>query len=171
VLAVREVEAHDLSQPRVQRQVRLAVDQQHLAEAPHRHIRRLRPAERRDLPLFQQDVVKGQRHVPIGRRPVVRLGGLDETVSVQAQLLAVVLADMRVVPVSAGVRERYARREALADLDRRLRLVRAVVAVLEPQSVPVHGRLHVALVLDGGSRRTDGSAVELDAAPTCATRI
>jgi hypothetical protein len=64
------------------------------------------------------------------------------------ELLAVVLADVRVVPVGARIRERHPRRVALADLDRRLRLVRAVVAVLEPQAVPVDGGLHVALVLD-----------------------
>ena len=78
VRGVREVEADDLAEPRVQRQVRLAVDQQHLAEAPHRHIGRLRAAERRDLPVLEQDVVERQRQVPVGGRPVVRVGRLDE---------------------------------------------------------------------------------------------
>ena len=36
----------------------------------------------------------------------------------------------------------------LADQDRRLGLVGAVVAVLEPQTVPVDGGVYVALVLD-----------------------
>ena len=42
----------------------------------------------------------------------------------------------------------------LADRDRRLRLVRSVVAVLEPQAVPVHGRVEVAVVghVDGDRR-------------------
>ena len=40
------------------------------------------------------------------------------------------------------------RGEAPADRDRRLRLMRAVVAVLQTQPVPVDGRLEVALVLD-----------------------
>ena len=148
VRGVREVEAHDLAELRVQRQVRLAVDQQHLAETPHCHMCGLRAAERRDLPVLEQDVVEGQREVPVGRRPVVRVGWLDQHVAVEAELLAVVLADVRVVPVGAGIRKRDPRREALADLHRRLRLVRAVIAVLEPQPVPVDGGLHVALVLD-----------------------
>ena len=82
------------------------------------------------------------------RRPVVGVGRLDEDVAVQAHLLAVVLADVRVVPVDARVGERDPGREALADRHRLLRLVRAVVAVLEPQPVPVDGGLDVALVLD-----------------------
>ena len=81
-------------------------------------------------------------------RPVLGVGGNDEDVAVQAHLLAVVLADVRVIPVQAGVRERDARGQALPDRDRRLRLVRAVIAVLQPQSVPVHRRFHVAVVDD-----------------------
>jgi len=82
------------------------------------------------------------------RRPVAGVGGVDEDVAVQTHLLAVVLADVRVKPVQAGVRERYARGEAAADRDRRLRLVRAVVAVLQPQAVPMHGRFQIAVVDD-----------------------
>ena len=48
----------------------------------------------------------------------------------------------------AGIGKRDPVREAAADRDRRLRLVRAVVAVLQTQPVPVHGRLQVALVDD-----------------------
>ena len=70
------------------------------------------------------------------------------TVAVEAQLLAVVLADVRVVPVDAGVGERDARRVAAADGHELLGLVRAVVAVVQPQPVPVDGGLQVALVLD-----------------------
>ena len=86
------------------------------------------------------------------RRPVVGVGRDDDDVAVQAQLLAVVLADVRVVPVDARVGERDARRVAPADRHGVLGLVRAVVAVLQPQPVPVHGRLHVALVLDVDER-------------------
>ena len=82
------------------------------------------------------------------RRPVVGLGRVDEDVAVLPELLAVVLADVRVVPVDARVGKRDPVREAAADRDRRLRLVRAVVAVLQTQPVPVHGRLEVALVDD-----------------------
>ena len=82
------------------------------------------------------------------RRPVVRLGGDDEDVAVLAELLAVVLANVRVVPVDARVRERDAAGEASADRDRRLRLVRTVEAIFEPQPVPVDGLLEIALVDD-----------------------
>ena len=82
------------------------------------------------------------------RRPVVGLGRVDEDVAVLAELLAVVLADVRVVPVGAGIGEGDPVGEPAADRDRRLRLVRAVVAVLQAQTVPVDGRLEVALVDD-----------------------
>ena len=52
------------------------------------------------------------------------------------------------VPVDAGVGERDLVGEAAADRDRRLRLVRSVVAVLEPQPVPMDGRLQIAVVDD-----------------------
>ena len=81
------------------------------------------------------------------RRPVVRIGRLDEAVSVQAHLLAVVLADVRVIPVHAGVGEAHASGEALADGHRLLRLMGSVVLVLEPKAVPVDRRLQIALVL------------------------
>ena len=48
----------------------------------------------------------------------------------------------------ARIGELDAIRERPADGDRRLRLVRPVVAVVEPQAVPVHGRLQVAVVGD-----------------------
>ena len=84
----------------------------------------------------------------MGGRPVVAFGRDDEDVAVLAELLAVVLADVRVVPVDAGIGERDAVGEAAAHRDRRLRLVGAVVAVLEPQTVPVNRRLEVAFVDD-----------------------
>src|SRR5215211_8864681 len=72
----------------------------------------------------------------------------DLDVAVEPELLPVVLADVRVVPVQAGVGERDAAREAAADLDRRLGLVGAVGPVVEAQAVPVDRRLEVALVDD-----------------------
>ena len=95
-----------------------------------------------------QDVVERDAQLAVRRRPVVGVRGLDDHVAVEAHLLAVVLADVRVVPVDAGIRERDAAGEAPADGDRRLRLVRAVGAVVQAQAVPVHRRLQVALVDD-----------------------
>ena len=83
------------------------------------------------------------------RRPVVGVGRDDDDVAVQAHLLAVVLADVRVVPVDAGVGERDACACSAPPTGIGvLRLVRAVVAVVQPQPVPVHRRLQVALVVD-----------------------
>ena len=53
---------------------------------------------------------------------------------------------MRVVPVGAGIGHADLVGEGLADGDRRLRLVCAVVAILEPQPVPVHGRGNVPVI-------------------------
>ena len=109
-------------------------------------MRRLGAAERGDLAVLEQDVVERQRQLAVGRRPVLGIGRDDDDVAVQAQLLAVVLADVRVVPVDARIWELHPIGEALAHLHRRLRFVGAVVAVLDPHAVPVHGRLQVTLV-------------------------
>ena len=83
------------------------------------------------------------------RRPVVRVGGVDDEVAVEAHVEPVVLADVRVVPVEAGVGEAEPVGELAADRDRRLGLVRhAVVPVVEAQPVPVDGGLDVGVVAD-----------------------
>ena len=145
---VDEVEANDLARVGVERQARLAVDEQLVAEAAHRHIRRLGGAERRDPPVLDQDVVERHDELAVGRRPVARVPRDDEDGAGQAHLLAVVLADVRVEPVQPLVGELQPVLKALADLHRPLRLVRSVVAVVEPQPVPMHGRLEIAAVLD-----------------------
>ena len=111
-------------------------------------MRRLLAPERRDLAVLYQDVVERDRDLPVRRWPVVGITRDDDQVAVEAHLLAIVLADVRVVPVDAGVGELDAGGKVAADWDRRLRLVRSLVAVLEPQPMPVDGALHVALVLD-----------------------
>ena len=145
---VGQVEADDLATLRAQREVGLAADEHDVAEAAHRRVGRLGAAEGRDLPVLDQDVVERQQQLAVCRRPVVRGGGDDEDVAVETQLLAVVLADVRVVPVDARVGELDPVGEGPADGDWLLRLVRAVVAVVEPEPVPVHRRLQVALVDD-----------------------
>ena len=145
---VREIEANHLAQLCGERRLRLAANEQDVAVAAHGGERRLLAAERRDLPVLDQDVVEGQGQLAVGGRPVVAFGRNDDDVAVLAELLAVVLADVRVVPVDTGVGERDAVGEAAAHRDRGLRLVGAVVAVLEPQTVPVNGRLEVAFVDD-----------------------
>ena len=152
VRGVREVEAHHLATPRLEVQIGLAGDQHHVAEPAHRHVGRLLP-EGCDPAVLDQDVVERDQQLAVRRRPVVGLAREGEDVPVQAQLLAVVLADVRVVPVRAGVGHVHLVREALADRDRCLRVVGAVVAVLEPQPVPVDGGFEVALVGDVHRRR------------------
>ena len=145
---VGQIEAHHLAELRCQREIRLTADQQHVAEPAHRRVGRLGAAERRNLAVFEQDVVEREHQVTVRGRPVVRVGRLDEHVAVQAHLLPVVLADVRVVPVQTRIGERDARGEPFAHGHRRLRLVRSVVAVLQPQPMPVNRGVHVALVLD-----------------------
>ena len=100
------------------------------------------------LTVLDQHVVERQRDLAMHRRPVVLVGWDDDDVAVQTHLLAVVLADVRVVPVDAGIGEVKPVAERAADRHRRLGLVGAVVAVVQPEPVPVHGRFEVAVVLD-----------------------
>ena len=102
----------------------------------------------RDLPVFEQDVVQRQGDLAVHRRPIVGIGRLDEDVPIEAHLLAVVLADVRVVPVDAGIRERDPIGEGSPNGNRRLGFVGAVIAVLESQAVPVHGCFHLGVVGD-----------------------
>ena len=73
-----------------------------------------------------------QAPIPVGRGPVLGVRGIDEQVAVEAELEAVVLPCVGVVPVQAGVGELDSVREGPADGDRGLCLVRAVVSVVEP---------------------------------------
>jgi hypothetical protein len=68
----------------------------------------------------------------VDRRPVIGIGRLDQDVGVQPHLLAVVLADVRVIPVEPRIGEPDAGGELLAHRHRLLGLVGSVVAVLEP---------------------------------------
>ena len=116
---VRQVEAHHLAGAGVEGRLGLAGHEEDVAEAPHRRVRRRRPAEGRDRPVLEQDVVEGDSELPVRGRPVAGLGRDDDHVAVEAHLLAVVLPDVRVVPVDAGVGEREAVGEAAALRDRR----------------------------------------------------
>ena len=99
------------------------------------------------MPVLDQQVIQRDGQLPVGGGPVGRVGGLDDDRAVQAHLQAEVFADVRVVPVEPGVGELDLAGERPADRDRFLGLVRdPVVAVLQPQPVPVHGRLDVAVV-------------------------
>ena len=125
----------------------LAVDQHHVAVPAHRDERRPGPAERRDVPVLDQQVIQREGQLPVRGGPVGRVGGLDHDRAVQPHLQAEVFADVRVVPVEPGVREADLARVRPADRDRYLGLIRhPVVLVLQPQPVPVHGRLDIAVV-------------------------
>ena len=125
----------------------LAVDQHHVAVPAHRDVIRPGPAERRDVPVLHQQVIQGQGQLPVRGGPVGRVGGLDHDRAVQAHLQAEVFADVRVIPVEPGVGELELVGEGPADRDRLLGLVRdPVVAVVQPQPVPVHGRLDIAVI-------------------------
>ena len=147
VRGVDDIQAHDLARRRLAGELGLAVDQHHVAVPAHRDERRPGLAEGRDVPVLDQQVIQGQGQLPVGGRPVSRVGGLDHDRAVQPHLQAEVLPDVRVVPVEPGVGELDLVGEGAADRDRRLGLVRdPVVTVLQPQPVPVHRRLDVAVV-------------------------
>ena len=146
---VGQPQPHNFPGPRGQREVGLAADQQHSAEPAHRRVRRLVRAERGDLAVLQQQVIQGQHHVPVGRGPVAGLRRDHQDVPVQAHLLGVVLADMRVIPVHARVGEPDPVGEVATDRDWGLGFVGdPVVLVLQAQPMPVHGRVQITLVGD-----------------------
>jgi hypothetical protein len=146
---VGQPQPHHLPRPGRQAQICVATGQEDVAVAAHGRVAGLDWAEGRHLAVLQQQVVQGQHDLAVGRRPVAGVGRDDQDVAVQAELLGVVLPDVGVVPVQAGVGELDAIGEAAADRDGRLGLVGdTVVAVLQPQPVPVDGRVQVAPVLD-----------------------
>jgi hypothetical protein len=79
---------------------------------------------------------------------MLRVRWQHHDVPVKAKLLAVVLSDVRVVPVDARVREPKLVGELTPDGDRALGLVGAIESIVEAEPVPVHGRLEVAVVAD-----------------------
>src|ERR671918_2300467 len=146
---VREIEAHNLTTPDRQLLFGLASDQQDVSEPAHSREVRFVRIEGGDLPVFDQDVVKGEHDVSIRCGPVRGIRRLDDYVPVEAHLLSVVLAHVRVVPEQSGVGKAEPVRVAAPRRYRSLRLVRdTVVPVLEAQPVPVNGRLHVGFVGD-----------------------
>ena len=82
-----------------------------------------------DPSFLDQDIVEREQKLAVYRWPVIVVARNDEDVAVQAHLLAVVLTDVRVVPVRARIGRGHLVGKGLADRDRRLRLVRAVVLV------------------------------------------
>src|SRR5215216_5526217 len=85
--------------------------------------------------------------MPVDGRPVGGVGWFDHDRGVQAHLLGEVFADVRVVPVESWIGELDPIGEGLPALYRRLRLYRRpVVAVLQPEAVPVDGCLYVSVV-------------------------
>ena len=99
------------------------------------------------MPVLDQEVVEGEGQLSIDRGPVFRFGRLHHDRAVQAHLLPEVLADVGVVPVEPRIGELDLVGERSFNQDRLLGLVRdPVVAVLQPQPVPVHGRVDGTLV-------------------------
>jgi hypothetical protein len=129
--------------------VRVTAGQKDIAEATHGRVGGFGPAERCDLAAFEQEVIHGQEQLVVGRRPVVGIGRYDDDVAIQAELLGVVLAHVGVVPVESRIRTLDATAEPPTDRDGLLGLVRhTVILIVQPQPVPVHRGLQVAVVGD-----------------------
>ena len=144
---VREVEAHDLTGAGGEFEIGLTAGEHHVAEAAHGDEVRAVEVVGGDVAVLEENIVEGDDELTVDGRPVVRVGGFDDEVAVEAHVEAVVLADVGVVPVQAGVGEAHLIGEVAADGDRVLGLIRhAVVVVVETQSVPMHGRLGVGVV-------------------------
>jgi hypothetical protein len=160
VRRVDHVQAHDLTYRRLTGVNRLAIGQHHVAEPAHRRVGRPRAQERRDMAILDQQVIQRDGQLAVDGRPVRGVGGLDHDRAVQTHLQAEILPHMRVVPVEPGVGELQLASERSADGDRLLRFVRdPVVAVLQPQAVPMHGRLDIAVV--GDVHRDFGALVDV----------
>ena len=112
------------------------------------------------MAILDQQVIQRDGQLAVDGRPVRGVGGLDHDRAVQTHLQAEILPHMRVVPVEPGVGELQLASERSADGDRLLRFVRdPVVAVLQPQAVPMHGRLDIAVV--GDVHRDFGALVDV----------
>src|SRR3954464_12150505 len=114
--SVGEVETHNL--PEVGRQFSgdVTTDEHGVTEPSHRHVRRLGSAERRDLTVFEQQVIEGEQLLTVHWGPIVWVRRDDDDVAVQPHLLAVVLPDVRVIPVQAGIVELQSIPETLTHL-------------------------------------------------------
>ena len=82
VRGVRQVETNDLTPHGCEGKVWFACDEHDVSEPAHRDVSRLGLAERRQLPVFDQDVIQGKEQLAVRGRPIVRLGGRDEDVAV-----------------------------------------------------------------------------------------
>src|SRR5215212_48211 len=133
VRRVHQIQAHDLSYSRLARELALAVYQHDVAEAAHGGEGRPRAPEGRHPPVLDEYVVQRDGQLSVDRRPVRRVGRLDDDGGVQAHLLGEVLADVRVVPVDSRVWEPQLVGELSSRRYRRLRLLgHTVVTVLQP---------------------------------------
>src|SRR2546425_5460696 len=90
----------------------------------------------------------------MNRGPVVWIGGNHEDIPVETHLLAVVLADVWVIPIDAGIKETKPVGRVASDLHGGLCFMNTVVTVLDTQTVPMHRSLQVPFIdnVDDGFR-------------------
>jgi hypothetical protein len=133
VRRVDQIQAHYLSHCRLSCELGLAVDQHDVPESAHGGVIRPRSMEGSDLPILNKEIVQGEGQLPVNRGPIRLVGRFDDDRSIETHLEAEVFADVRVVPVEAGVRELHLVGERPSDRDRCLGVVRhAVVPILQP---------------------------------------
>jgi hypothetical protein len=122
VRRIDKKQADDFSTPRLAGELELTIDKQDVPETPHRGERRHRPKEGRDLAVFDKEIVQRDGHLPVGRRPVRRVGRLYDNGAVQSQLLRIIFTEVRVVPIATWIRkvELYTRNMYAASIFRYL---------------------------------------------------
>jgi hypothetical protein len=95
---------------------------------------------------LEQEIVERDRELAVYGWPVVLVRGNNDDGAVETHLLAIVLANVRVVPIHARIREREAVREGAVHGNGLLCCHGAVIPVVEAQPMPVHGRLEIAAI-------------------------
>jgi hypothetical protein len=70
VRRVDQIQAHDFSHCRLSCELGLAVDQHDVPESAHRRVVRPRSMEGSDMTILNEEIVQGERQVPIDSRPI-----------------------------------------------------------------------------------------------------
>ena len=124
-----------------------SADHHDVPESPHERVGRSAVTPRQGSLIVHEHVVQDENLLPVRRPVILWIGGGDEQVSEETQVLLNVLPHMRVVPVHARIGHVDLVGEAVASLDGGLGYPGdSVVAVVEAHAMPVDRRGHLDVV-------------------------